>query len=356
MKRLMMVGLAGAAAIGGVLLVGQIGQAQTPTTTAASCSDGATNLIATTQAFVLSLSNEQRAQAVQPYEREPAVVWSNLPAAMVQRNGLALGDLSGGQQGMALEVIAAAMSDCGERLFNETRGAETVLNRINPNTWNPAFYYIAFVGDPSETAPWILQAGGHHVAFNIAVNSPQVSATPLFSGIEPTSFELDGRAYEPLAVQKNAMSALAAAIAERPGAQLSGTFRDITRGPGRAGDTNFPVSYPEGAEGRGVAYSSLAPGEQALVRQAMEAWVRLPKQAISEPLMAAYLSPEALDQTYVGFTGDTALGTQGAYVRIDGPRLWIEFVVQNAASSDDGVHFHTIWRDKTADYGGAFKG
>jgi hypothetical protein len=35
-------------------------------------------------------------------------------------------------------------------------------------------------------------------------------------------------------------------------------------------------------------------------------------------------------------------------VRIDGPRVWIEFATQG---SD---HVHTIWRDRLTDYGAEF--
>ena len=38
----------------------------------------------------------------------------------------------------------------------------------------------------------------------------------------------------------------------------------------------------------------------------------------------------------------------GDYVRLDGPRVWIEFATQG---SD---HVHTIWRDRLTDYGAEF--
>ena len=40
----------------------------------------------------------------------------------------------------------------------------------------PAFgedeYYLAFVGTPSKTAPWMLQFGGHHLAVNVSEGHP----------------------------------------------------------------------------------------------------------------------------------------------------------------------------------------
>ena len=39
---------------------------------------------------------------------------------------------------------------------------------------------------------------------------------------------------------------------------------------------------------------------------------------------------------------------------MDGPRIWIEFGVQQGVLYNAQVHYHSIWRDKTADYGGQF--
>jgi uncharacterized protein DUF3500 len=39
-------------------------------------------------------------------------------------------------------------------------------------------------------------------------------------------------------------------------------------------------------------------------------------------------------------------------VRIDGPRIWMEFVVQPAVAKPTENHYHALWRDKLSDYGG----
>jgi hypothetical protein len=91
-------------------------------------------------------------------------------------------------------------------------------------------------------------------------------------------------------------------------------------------------------------------------------------------LLAAYESDDALAATYVGygvplgaeqpsFVADpddqpAALDYVGSYLRIDGPRVWIEMVVQEAVAyrNEGWVHYHSIWRDKLADYGDEFSG
>ena len=117
-------------------------------------------------------------------------------------------------------------------------------------------------------------------------------------------------------------------------------------------DTGFPMSFPTGTTDRGILYGALSPDEQALVRTALESYASLPGAAITQQLVAAYESPTALAETYVGYSGQPDLGAEGSYVRIDGPRIWMELVVQRAVADRTKLHCHALWRDKQSDYGG----
>ena len=108
------------------------------------------------------------------------------------------------------------------------------------------------------------------------------------------------------------------------------------------------------------------------MKAAIEAWVDTQATDIATTLLAAYESDDALAQTYIGYgvpQGSTtpsfvanpnaqadALDYQGSYLRIDGPRVLIELVVQEAVAFRDEswVHYHSVWRDKAADYGAEF--
>ena len=188
----------------------------------------------------------------------------------------------------------------------------------------------------------MLQIGGHHLAYNFTFNGGREGATPLFFGTEPIHFSAAGIEYEPLVAQSAAMSNLAQALATQPGAKLSGTFTDVVKGvvvipvPGKmptgGTDTGFPMSFPTGNSDRGILYGALTPAEQALVRAAIESYASLPGAAITNPLVAAYESSAALAETYVGYAGQPDLSARGSYVRIDGPRIWMELVVQPAVA------------------------
>lgn len=61
-----------------------------------------------------------------------------------------------------------------------------------------------------------------------------------------------------------------------------------------------------------------------------------------------------LDNTYVSYSGNTSLENRGDYVRIDGPSVWIEWAGQGGVVFSTS-HPHSVWRDKTKDYGGNYR-
>jgi hypothetical protein len=135
---------------------------------------------------------------------------------------------------------------------------------------------------------------------------------------------------------------------------VKGVFMSGPPGPDFKGgtDTGFPHSYPTGETDRGIQVGALTREQRQLVHEAIESYTALPGNSISAPLLAAYLEPDALNETYVGISGTPDLSTKGSYVRIDGPRIWMELVVQPAIANPAQLHFHALWRDKQADYGG----
>ncbi len=315
-------------------------------------------------AFRNTLSAAQRVQLDQPLSRATAIRWSNLPVGIVPRIGVRVGDLDAHQAAALHTLLAATLSACGLKLYDEIRLADDALAPLDNRHigWGGGNYYIAFLGPPSAHKPWILQSGGHHLAYNFAFNGPEAGATPLFFGTEPIRFDAAGATHEPLQAQSSAMRALAGALAAYPDAHLPGTYTDVVKGvvtefpPGTSGvrgtDGGFPQTYPTGTSERGIRYPALAPAAQAQVRAALESYLSLPGEALTRALLTAYESAAALNDTYVGYAGAVDLSVRGSYVRIDGPRVWIEFIVQPAVAHPADIHYHALWRDKIADYGG----
>lgn len=326
-------------------------------TSSADCSSytGTPLIVCLAQAFYATLTTSQQSSVVLSYTLANAEVWSNLPTNGVSRNGLKFGSLSSSQLTAALALTQAVLSSEGYTRFASVRVADDYLaaNGGGTTSYGAGLYYIAFLGTPSTTSAWQLQIGGHHYALNVTYNGTYLSATPFFLGVEPPSFTVSSVTYNVMEKQRAAAYALGQTLTSNSSAKLSGTFDDVVHGVASSGhDTNYPAAYP--TSGRGVLYSSLSATQQALVKSFIEAWVNDQNTTTASTLLALYESDIALASTYVGYSGTGAFTTQGDYIRVDGPRVWVEFVVQNGVVFNTSIHYHSLWRDKSADYGGDF--
>ena len=204
-------------------------------------------------------------------------------------------------------------------------------------------YIIAFLGTPSTTGKWLLQFGGHHYAQNISYNAGKViGTTPSHQGVEPLSFTSSGTTYAPLKSEHAGMLAMLCSLSttELTSAKLSTSFSDVALGPGK--DGQFPATK------LGLKCSNLTAAQKTLVINAMKPWLQDADDASGAALLAVYTSE--IDNTYISYSGNATLATNGDYVRIDGPSVWIELVCQNGVVFS-GIHYHAIYRDHSRDYG-----
>jgi hypothetical protein len=348
-------------------------------------------VVAAAEAFAATLSARQREALQQPFTLKSAIRWSNYPSAIVPRAGVPFGDMDARQTAAAEALVLAAAGACGAALLDGDRAADGI-GKEHVAYIGPEHHYISFNGQPSASQPWMLMIGGHHLAYNFVFNGKEPGATPLFAGSDPARFtDQRGRELEPVKLQSEAMAALIRSVAGYPEAHLPGVYTDLVKSvvplgapppvaqvgrretaaeafaraertgvrrpdDPRGTDTRFPQSYPTGPMGRGVSYARLTPEQKLLVRRAIEAFAALPGRRIAEPLLPIYESEAALDDTYVSFSGDPNLAAPNAYARIDGPRVWIEMSVQPSLTDPAATHYHSVWRDKVSDYGGAFRG
>lgn len=324
-----------------------ITKASTSDTSACRTGTATAQIVCLANAFKATLTDEQIDQLQYDMTLENAKVWSNLPVDLVKRSGLMIGALSVESVEAFKALAVAALGESGYETFKQINLGDDYLSATN-KAWDSDHYFIAFLGEPSESSAWIMQIGGHHYASNMTFNSKTTSATPMFVGIEPLSFTaVDGNTYTPLSDRSNAMYNMLHSLddAQTKAAKLSQTFDDVLVGPGE--DYQFPTN-------EGLSVSELSDDQKALVKKAIEAWVKDTNSVVSKELLDAYLSDEAFGLTKIAWSGSTELNKSASYVRIDGPRVWIEFVCQGGIAVQNEIHYHTIWRDKEADYGGSF--
>ncbi len=269
--------------------------------------------------------------------------WSGRSVGAFTRSGISFSSMTDEEDEAALAIIEALLSDQGEATLANIRASDAELGET-VSGHSAALYYFTVLGTPNKTDPWILLFTGNHYNLMASIEGEVVSLTPNFVGVEPLSFEVDDTTITPLADRQAALVAMLASLgsSERSTANLGETFDDILVGP-RDED-----KFPETKEG--LAVSGLTTAQRDLVIAAIREFTD-DQQGME--LTADYITDAALDETFIAWSTDETLEDQGAYVRIDGPRVWIEFaVVAGEATSDD--HYHSIWRDREFDYGGFF--
>ncbi|MET7486006.1 DUF3500 domain-containing protein [Streptomyces sp. NPDC005538] len=353
--------------------------------------------------FLNTLDADQQASTLLDFSQANATAWSNLPCGSSCRPGIQLGSLTDTQLAAAMKVLKLATGtgkNTGYDQITQIIKADDVLNAAQSTSsagpapsdtasstasadpsatatptstatdaptdvptgtppsggagggglggYGSGVYFLAFLGTPSATGTWQLHFGGHHLALNLTYKKGKVAgSSPFFVGVEPSTWtDDDGTTYSPLATMRNGLLALTGSLSteQLATAKLSESFSDVLLGPGQDGQ------FPETKEG--IKASSLSPKQKALVLKAIHPWIANVDDATAKKLMKTY--ERELNETYIAYSGGTALDTQGDYVRIDGPGVWVEFVCQNGVVYRDQIHYHTVYRDHTSDYGSEF--
>ena len=327
--------------------------------TAAASPATVADVVAKAQAFKATLTATQTTTLQQTYTTTLARRWSNLPCGSSCRNGIQFSTLPHAQLVAALAVIQAAMGTFpneGYDEFNQIRLSDDVLAANGGGSgYSSGIFFIAFLNEPSTTGGWMLQFGGHHYAANIAYNNGRVvGVTPQFRGVEPVSFTLNGATYAPLTQERDALAAMLASLssAQLTTARLTQTFGDVTLSPGESngGNGTFPTTRV------GIQVGSLSDAQKALVVAAIRPYPIDLNDAVAANLLRIYQNE--LNDTYIAYTGSGASGDASSflnantnYVRIDGPSVWIEFIIRSGAVFQNSIHYHTVYRDRQRDYG-----
>jgi hypothetical protein len=311
---------------------------------------GIDKIVCLSENLKAELCTAQQSTLQLDYTATNAKTWSNLPVTFVKRLGVRFGDMNA-KQLAAAKALIKEITGTGTEGYNELTqlwAADEYL-RINGggSAYGEGQYYIAFLGTPSATGTWQIQTGGHHVAVTTTYkNGVMTGATPSFRATEPfASFTSNSTTVQPILQEQKALSAMLTGLtaAQLTSAKLSSSFSDIVIGPGK--DGQFPNTK------LGVKISGLSATQKTAVLDAIKTYVNDVSDAEAATILANYTKD--LDETYIAYAGTTTMTTEGDYVRIDGPNIWIEYSAQHGIVLS-GQHPHSIWRDRKGDYGGNF--
>ena len=308
-------------------------------------------------AFLASLDDAARRAVSFPLEAGQRTAWSNLPVALVPRVGISMGTLAVESRRRFHDLLRASTSSQGYhkiaaimRHDDILRAAELEYLQHNPprpragrnaiESMGSANYWIALFGEPVRDKPWAWLLTGHHLGATFTCAGGRVTAAPLFLGAQPLE-ELTGP-YAGFAVLSHEglrgldlvrslepEQARVAVLSSEP------LFSDVLAGVGRRDS----LSRYEG-----ISASDLEAPQKKLLVALVEEYVRNADHHAAERHLEA-IQQAGFEKLHFSWRGPTDDFRNPFYYRIHGPRLIIEFAVQ------EPNHIHTIMRDPQNDYG-----
>lgn len=316
------------------------------TTATSTTTDATPAIVAAANAFLGSLTDDERDAVLFDFsDTEQRQQWSNLPEGLYERDGLMWGDLDEDSQQAWLAVLQAILSKQGyEQVYGEWH-ADDQLAGGGGMTYGSDYYWVAIIGEPSETDAWQFQFGGHHITINATIKGTEVSLTPSFIGVQPSMYDSEGNEIRPLGSIEDDAYALVGSLDgdQTDAAVLGDTLIDLVLGPGEDGKT---------IENQGIAGSELTDEQRSLLLALIAHYGGLVNDEDAASRMAT-LEAE-LDDTYFAWYGPTdPSDSSGIYFRVTGPSIVIEYSGQQMGG-DPTDHIHGIYRDPTNDYGAAF--
>jgi len=324
-------------------------------------------------AWLDSLTDEQRDQATYPLDDAERTHWHFVPTSMFPRNGLPFKEMTAPQRDLANELLQASLSQAGFETVNGIRTLEQLLlDQQNASRGeaagglgtgpvlavapqgrgggrggfgivrDPDQYFFTIFGEPSASGQWAMRVEGHHLSLHFAVDGAQmaVSSTPMFFGTNPAEVrEGPHTGLRVLGAQEDAARALLASLSDEQRATAildPEPPRDIVTG------TDVEVDPVEPA---GLIASTMTAEQRDLLMTVVDTFAATQTADVVAARMADI---EAAGVENIGFAwfGATERGER-YYYRIQGPT----FLIEHNNTQNSGNHVHAVWRDFDGDFG-----
>jgi len=321
------------------------------------------DLVREAKDFLAALTREQRDKGMFSVDAPEWRAWSN--TSSYRRKGIGFDELTEGQREQAFALMRTAFSAKGFKLSRDIMRLNHHLGELTrqPDRYSEWFYWLTFMGEPSETEPWGWQVDGHHLVVNYFVLGNQVVMSPLFTGSEPVVAE-SGR-YKGLRVmepERDKAYAVYASLTDeqKKTAELTkedlvadGGGRSFGRGSIELMEDNAVIPY------RGIRVDDLSAGQRELVIDLIGEFLSFDREVHASARMEEVVAH--MDETYFGWDQwDASLGPDDLFFfRVQSPVIIIEFDHQGAIAlpnsrSDIPIreHIHTVVRTPNGnDYG-----
>ncbi len=298
-------------------------------------------MVDATNAFVSSLSVQQRNNGIYAFDDEERFNWHFIPR---DRKGVPFRSMNDSQRSAAQELLKTFFSAKGYQRAEAVRSLESVLAEIEVNgrfDRDPELYFLTVFGTPGLDNNWALRYEGHHLAYNWTfVSGIGIASSPQFFGSNPAEVRAGNKAgIRVLAAEEDLGRDLVSSLSSD---QKSAAIQDI-QVPGDI----FTAAEKEISplENSGIRYQDLDSRQKRMLIALIDELASMQPEVIAEARMATIRS-EGLDDIKFVWIGGIERGDPH-YFRVQGASFLIEYDnTQNNAN-----HIHLVWRDFAGDFG-----
>ena len=302
------------------------------------------------EAFLASLTPEQRGKTLFPVDTDQWRKWSNIHPTLM-RHGTALFQMTDAQRDRAFALLRESLSQRGfEEALDLMHLNETVQEMTGRlDEYGEDLYWLSIMGRPSATEPWGWQWDGHHLIINYFILSDQVVMTPAFLGAEPVHAK-SGKYAGVRAFKAD----------EDHGLALARTLSDAQRGktviaPETSGE-DFTTAFRDNLvlDNAGIRYDELTSPQHDLLLRLVNYHVARMRHGHAELKLEEV--KRHLEDTYFCWMGGTE-NDSTFYYRVQSPVIIVEFDHQRGIAFRERTtpykdHIHVTVRTPNGnDYG-----
>ena len=294
----------------------------------------------TANAFLNSLTPEQKAKAMFPFEDDERMNWHFVPIA---RKGLPLREMAPHSKHLAQALLASGVSQRGLIKAVSIMSLEDVLKQMEKDDGerrNPEKYYFSIFGEPKQTGTWGYRVEGHHVALNFTIVNGKLASTPSFFGSNPAEVRVGPRAGLRVLGREEDLGRelLNSLTPEQQGVAIvdKTAYKDIITFDSRLAELKGQPS--------GLTAAKMTPKQRDLLTAVVEEYAGSFPEDVAQARMEQL--KKAGTNLYFAWAGVAERGGPH-YYRVQAPT----FLVEYDNTQNESNHVHSVWRDYNGDFG-----
>ena len=311
-----------------------------PNATTGNVSHSASMMSAAADAFISSLSADQRQKAIFAFEDEQRFDWHFVPRA---RKGVPFKELDPVQRLLGNALMSAGLGQRGLIKTGTIMSLDAILRELEQGKGpvrDPELYFLSVFGDARSNKPWGWRVEGHHVALNFTLSDGKIATTPAFLGANPAEVLQGGRkGLRALAPEEDLARLLIKSLDDKQRAQALVS----QSAPADILSTNLRKAEP--LKPAGLQAGKLGQKQQDMLMALLSEYASRHAPDIAADRMDRVRAANSAN-IHFAWAGGFDKG-QAHYYRIQGPSFLVEYDnIQNNAN-----HIHTVWRDFNSDFG-----